>query len=111
MPLPTVGTDVDVAAEYLRRQGFTIVATSWRCRYGVLDVIAQDEKYTVFIRVTDSSLPPQDWSFAARQRHRRLALLWLAEQHEPVWQLRFDAVTVDRAQDRTPVITHHLAVC
>ncbi|WP_378741441.1 YraN family protein [Nocardia brasiliensis] len=108
--LPTEGTDVDVAAEYLRRQGFTIVAISWICRYGVLDVIAQDKKCTVFIRVTDASLPPQCWPFATGQRLCRLALLWLAEQRDPVWQLRFDAVTVDRPEDQTPVITHHLAV-
>ncbi|WP_107657461.1 YraN family protein [Nocardia suismassiliense] len=108
---PAEGTDVDLAAEFLRRQGFTIVATSWICRYGVLDVIAQDKGYTVFVRVADASLPPRCWPFAMHQRLRRLALLWLAEQHDPVWQLRFDAITVDRPEDQAPVLTHHLAVC
>lgn len=108
---PPEKTDVDLAAEFLRRQGFTIVETSWICRYGALDVIAQDKEYTVFLRVADASQPPQRWSSAMRQHLRRLGLLWLAEQHEPVWQLRFDAITVERPENQPPVLTRHLAVC
>lgn len=100
--------EIDTAAEYLRGQGITVVATSWRCPFGVIDVIAQEGNHTLFIHLTDPARPPQSWPLAMCQRLRRLALLWLAEQDDPLWQVRFDAVTVDKTQDSA--ITHHRAV-
>ncbi|WP_207551227.1 YraN family protein, partial [Mycobacteroides abscessus] len=30
----------DLAADYLRRHGFTVLDRNWRCRHGELDIVA-----------------------------------------------------------------------
>ena len=31
-------------ARYLRKQGYTLLASQWRCRFGELDLVAKDRK-------------------------------------------------------------------
>ena len=40
-----------LAAEYLRKKRYTVVAAGYRCRYGEIDLIVQDRKYLVFVEV------------------------------------------------------------
>lgn len=40
-----------VAAEYLTRQGWEVVARNWRTRAGELDIIARDGDWLVFVEV------------------------------------------------------------
>ena len=40
------------AARYLRKKGYTLLASQWRCRFGELDLVARDKKGTVcFVEV------------------------------------------------------------
>ncbi|MFE7742515.1 YraN family protein [Nocardia sp. NPDC057455] len=105
----------ELAAEFLRAAGMEIIARNWRCRYGELDLIARDGDVTAFVEVkTRSGLgygtPAESVTFAKRQRIRRLALLWLAEQDGPWRRIRFDVVSVLAMRGRTPVIDHLEAV-
>ncbi|WP_280454162.1 YraN family protein [Nocardia brasiliensis] len=98
---------LDLAARHLEQAGLRITARRWRCRYGSLDLVARDATTIVFVAVLRlPSAPPAQTaplSFAARQRLRRLALLWLAEQDGPFGPIRFDAVFVPEL----PALEHH----
>ena len=40
------------AARYLRKKGYALLASQWRCRYGELDLVARDKQGTVcFVEV------------------------------------------------------------
>ena len=39
-------------ARYLRKKGYTLLASQWRCRFGELDLVARDRRGTVcFVEV------------------------------------------------------------
>ena len=41
----------DQAAEYLRRKGFRVTDFNWKCRFGEIDLIAEDGVYLCFVEV------------------------------------------------------------
>ena len=38
-------------ARYLRKKGYTLLASQWRCRFGELDIVAQKEDTLVIVEV------------------------------------------------------------
>lgn len=40
-----------LAAEYLRKKRYTVVAAGYHCRFGEIDLIVRDRKYLVFVEV------------------------------------------------------------
>lgn len=40
-----------IAARYLRRSGYRILARNYRCAHGEIDIIAQNREYLVFVEV------------------------------------------------------------
>ncbi len=40
-----------LAAAYLRKKHYTLVAAGYRCRFGEIDLIAMDRKFLVFVEV------------------------------------------------------------
>ncbi|MEV0360121.1 YraN family protein [Nocardia sp. NPDC050697] len=119
MPRPANGADrrtlgaygEELAARYLETAGMEILARNWRCRYGELDLIARTPELTAFVEVKTRSglgfgVPAEAVTFAKRQRIRRLALLWLAEQERPWRRLRFDVVSVLLQRGHQPVVDH-----
>jgi len=40
-----------LAAEYLQKKRYKIVATNYRCRFGEIDLIVSNRKYLVFVEV------------------------------------------------------------
>ena len=86
------------AAEYLRRRGWDIVAASYRCRFGEIDLIARKKDTVAFVEVklrrNDSFAP----AFAAvtpqkQERLRKTAACWLAEENRE-WDCRFDVIEI-----------------
>lgn len=41
----------DIAAEYLKKQGYTIMERNFRCKQGEIDMIAIDKEEIVFVEV------------------------------------------------------------
>lgn len=92
-----------------------IITTNWPCQYGQIDLIARDERVTVFVEVATVSSPENRTpvgaiSFTRQRRIRRLALLWLGEQDGPWRRIRFDAVSVVMTGGGEPEIDHLTAV-
>ncbi|MFG1780926.1 YraN family protein [Rhodococcus oryzae] len=105
----------ELAAGHLAKEGLTILARNWRCRYGELDLIARDGDAVVFVEVKTRSgrgygTPAEAVTFAKQGRIRRLAGLWLAEQPHGWRHVRFDVVAVVVESGRDPVLEHLRAV-
>ena len=103
-----------LAADYLRRGGYEILAANFRCRYGELDLIAARGGFLAFVEV---KLRKSDayGSAAAfvdarkQQRLRQTAETWLLE-HPDGRQPRFDVIEIYAPaglQTRRPAL-HHL---
>ena len=88
----------DRAAEYLRRKGFRVTDFNWKCRFGEIDLIAEDGVYLCFVEVKlrktaayGSAAAFVDWR--KQQRLRTAAELYLAG-HPTGLQPRFDVIEI-----------------
>ncbi|WP_046468027.1 YraN family protein [Allosalinactinospora lopnorensis] len=89
----------ELAAAYLVRAGMRILARNWRCAAGEIDIVARHGGTLVIAEVkTRASLrfgtPLEAVSRGKRQRLRRLARLWAAENATGGVRTRIDAVAV-----------------
>jgi putative endonuclease len=103
----------DRAAEYLREQGWTLVARNWRCASGEIDVIAEDGRDLVIVEVKTRRGELFGHPFEAvdtrkRMRLWRLAMAWIAVHPDQAQgrRLRIDAVSVLGPDPRTATIEH-----
>ena len=87
-----------LAAEYLRKKRFTIVAAGYHCRFGEIDLIAQDKKHLVFVEVklrksADFAAAMEYVDRRKQDRIRATASLYLS-QNPTALQPRFDVVEI-----------------
>ncbi|CZT55604.1 hypothetical protein BN3661_00684 [Eubacteriaceae bacterium CHKCI005] len=98
-----------IATILLEKKGYAIVDRRYRTRWGEIDIIAQKERYLVFVEVKTRSLSaitaPKEWVDAAKQRHivKTASLYWM--EHGPDLQPRFDVVEIVLTGDR-PLVRH-----
>lgn len=87
-----------VAAEYLKKKKYKLVAMNYSCRYGEIDIIVANREYLVFVEVKLR----KSASFARAAEHvdhnkqmrlRTTAEIYLAE-HPTKLQPRFDVIEV-----------------
>lgn len=89
-----------LAAEYLRAQGYLILETNFRCRQGEIDLIARDGNHLVFVEVkyrTDSRAgEPEEAVTPAKQRTiQQVARFYLYCHRLPeTTACRFDVVAI-----------------
>lgn len=90
----------EIAAAYLRTQGFEILVKNYRCRQGEIDLIARDGRYLVFIEVkyrADSRKgDPAEAVTGLKQAHiRNTARYYLySHQYGEDTPCRFDVVSI-----------------
>ena len=102
-----------LAADYLQKKHYQLVALNYRCRFGEIDLIVQNRKYLVFVEVklrkNDEFARAAEFVDLRKQnRIRTTAQLWLST-HETELQPRFDVVEIyapDGADTGKPVINH-----
>ncbi len=87
-----------LAARYLRKKGYTLLAANYRTRFGEIDIIAANRKYIAFVEVKqrDSAAiytPQEAVTPAKQQRIIRTAMLYL-QTHETDLQPRFDVIAI-----------------
>jgi putative endonuclease len=102
-----------LAVDHLRGLGLVVVERNWRCRYGELDVIAADTTARTVVFVEVKTRTSEQFGGLAQavttekvRRLRRLAALWLSQQHTRWAAVRIDVVGVRIGRRRTPEITH-----
>lgn len=102
-----------LAAQYLRKKRYKIIANGYRCRFGEIDLIAVYKKYIVFVEVklrkSDGFAQGREFvDFHKQNRLRATADLYLSE-NETQLQPRFDVIEIYAAQGTStvnPVINH-----
>ena len=85
-------------ADWLRGRGWRVVAAGWRCRFGEIDLIAENDKYIIFtevkLRKSAAFAPARAFVDRGKQeRVRTAAQLYLLE-HPTALQPRFDVAEV-----------------
>ena len=98
------------AAEFLKRKGYRILETNFRCREGELDIISRDKDCLVFVEVrtrssTDFGTPEESVTRAKREKLVSVALAYLQTHRNLPESWRFDvvAVEVDRGGQTTRI--------
>lgn len=85
-------------AAYLRKKGYQLLAHSFHCRFGEIDLIAQKGKTLCFVEVkTRSNLQyglPREYVTAAKQEKIRKTAAFYLSQHELDCPVRFDVAEV-----------------
>lgn len=94
-----------VAAQYLRKRKFEILACNYRCRFGEIDLICKNKTYIVFVEVKtrkDSEFAQAMEYVDARKQQRIIATaqMYLA-QNETELQPRFDVIEVYGSENDT----------
>jgi putative endonuclease len=102
-----------LAVDHLASLGLRVVTRNWRCRYGELDVIAADDAARTVVFVEVKTRTSDQFGGVAQavtpnkvRRLRRLAGLWLAEQHGSWAAVRIDVIGVRIGRSRIPEVTH-----
>lgn len=102
-----------LAVDHLTAAGLRTLVRNWRCRYGELDVIAEDAatRTVVFVEVKTRTGDgfgglPEAVTAQKVRRIRRLAALWLAEQDTRWAEVRIDVIGVRIGRRRQPELTH-----
>ena len=100
----------DQAAKYLKRKRYRIVGQNYSCRFGEIDLIAENREYMVFVEVklrkNADFAEAREFVTAAKQRRViRAAECWLAANPTEK-QLRFDVIEVYGADGSIETINH-----
>lgn len=101
-----------IAADYLKRQGYTLVGANWRCSQGEFDLIARHGEALVFVEVRTrrDGIEAALESISPRKRQilERTAYLYLDEQQLDAdhndW--RIDVIAVTLAANGAPSVEH-----
>ena len=87
------------AVQYLKKQGFRIIAKQYRNSAGEVDIIAQEEKTTVFVEVktrtsTSDGRPFEAVDLRKQEKITRIALTWLKKHGRLDQPARFDVISI-----------------
>lgn len=87
-----------VCARYLRKKGYTLRASQWRCRFGEIDIVAEKGGMLCVVEVKLRSnlsrgLPREAVNWRKRQRLRSAAACYLST-YEIDLPVRFDVAEV-----------------
>lgn len=94
------GRDAErLAAHFLERQGLTILARNWRCRFGEIDLVAKDRESVVFVEVRMRASSAFGGAAASIDSAKRRKLIAAASLYigtrRVVAPCRFDALLLD----------------
>ena len=93
-------TGEQIAARYLHRNGFRLLAQNYRCEVGEIDLIAEDRGTVVFVEVKTrrtliAGTPEEAVDRDKRRRIRRAAQWYLKAWQRWPQKVRFDVVGVE----------------
>lgn len=87
-----------LAAKYLQKKRYKIVATNYRCRFGEIDLIAADRKYLVFVEVklrkSDQFASAHEFVDNRKQDRIRTTASFYLSEFSTSLQPRFDVIEI-----------------
>lgn len=101
----------ELAATYLEKKGYQIIARNHLNKHGEIDIIALDNRTLVFVEVkTRSQLaygaPAESVTYKKQQKLRELALRYLQQHQKQYVRFRFDVCSVIVKQGKPAEILH-----
>lgn len=89
----------NTAAEYLKRQGYSILEVNYRTKLGEIDIVAKEDRVVCFIEVKSRSssafgLPEEAVDKRKQHKLSRCALSYLKEKHLYKQSCRFDVLSI-----------------
>jgi putative endonuclease len=100
----------NVAARYLRNQGYKIIVRNFKCDLGEVDIIARDGPTLVFVEVKtrayDDPTPEEQVNEAKQHQITKVAKVYLSRYGVPRPPARFDVVAIVWPTGREPQIRH-----
>ena len=87
-----------IAAEYLRKKHYKIIANGFHSRFGEIDLIAQNRKYLVFVEVklrkSANFAKAREYVDAKKQDKLRITASLYLSQNPTNLQPRFDIIEI-----------------
>lgn len=99
-----------LAAQFLRKQGYTIIAHNYKTRIGEIDIIAREGETIVFVEVKTRSddtfcEPYESVTAMKREKIKKVASLFLQKQKKEV-PARFDVISITCQKNGQTAIRH-----
>ena len=99
----------EIAADFLREQGYQLIEENFWSRYGEIDLIAYEDDELVFIEVksvTRSSLinPKQNINYLKKKHLERVARYYLLTEATEGLSCRFDIIAISKVKADCPKI-------
>ena len=99
-----------IAARYLRKHGYIIVEGNYSCKFGEIDIVAEDKKYVVFVEVKTRSegmrYSPSDAVDSAKRARIVATSQFYLKSYDLIRQPRFDIIEVYFKDDEPVKINH-----
>ena len=102
-----------LAAEYLRKKRYTLVAAGFQSRFGEIDLIVQNKQYLVFVEVklrkTANFAAAREFVDRRKQDKIRVTASIYLAQNPTQLQPRFDVIEIyapEGHMTKNPEITH-----
>ena len=102
-----------LAAEYLRKKHYQLMAVGYHCRFGEIDLIVRDKKHLVFVEVklrkSESFAQGREYVNRAKQDRIRMTASMYLSQNPTQLQPRFDVIEIYApmgTQTENPQIIH-----
>ena len=102
-----------LAASYLQKKKYILLAAGFRCKFGEIDLIVRDKKYIVFVEVklrkSDAFAQAREFVHRRKQDRLRITASIYLENHPSPLQPRFDVIEIYAPQGREtrhPEINH-----
>lgn len=87
-----------IAAEYLRKKHYHLVAAGYQCRFGEIDLIVSNRKYLVFVEVklrkSGSFAKAMEYVDRRKQDRIRMTASMYLSQNPTSLQPRFDVIEI-----------------
>ena len=101
----------EIACDFLKESGYSIVERNYRSRIGEIDIVAEHREYLVFCEVktrrSRAGLHPSLSVTAKKiEKLRMLGEHYLSQKHLMHLQPRFDVIAVQLAGETMPEIDH-----
>ncbi|MFH1561138.1 MAG: YraN family protein [Patescibacteria group bacterium] len=100
----------ELAADYLKKQGYRILERNFRTRFGEIDLVAFKSGTLVFVEVKTRTTSDPEWGITPAKiaKVRRMAEVFLVQKQPQYQDLRLDAVCVTLGEEEK--ITHYPSV-
>ncbi len=100
----------DIAAGYLKSEGYTILARNWFCDHLEIDIIARQDDQIVIVEVKSrgEDYIEEPWEAVSSSKIRNVveaAHIWLTEQQVDL-ETRFDVISIVFSDDGNYELTH-----